>query len=254
MDRYVRLVASMMVGAGELDRYLKITVPALLEFCDELVIRCEGEAEHDYLDALPGVAMFWSEPSFFDHEGRARQELLEHTLIFEPTHVLSIDADEMVADGRALRRACESECPVLTLVMQEIWKADRDRLSIREDGGWRQHPVPVVYRVPGRLDHTWRIPDRQLACGREPIAVQGFHRTRGCSEWSGTEILHFGWTNVAERQARHQRYVTADGGRFHARAHLDSIVWPDSRVRLLNRGWPEPLGPLKTELLARINR
>jgi len=55
---------------------------------------------------------------------------------------------------------------------------------------------------------------------------------------TATHILHLGWANQAARAARHQRYVEADGGRFHRSSHLDSILWPDNMVTLRGRPWP----------------
>lgn len=230
----MKLVASMIMGPGERERYLPFVLASLATFCDDVIL---GDGS-----------------DFFEHEGRARQRLLDATLAANPTHILAIDCDELVSDGAALRAACESECPVLTLVMREVWQADSDQLRVREDGGWKSHLVPSLWRVPDQLDQTWRISDRQLACGREPIAVQALHRTRGCSEWSGVDLLHFGWTNAAERQERYDRYAVADGGRFHAGAHLQSILLPDSRVTLAPLDWPPALERLKADLLERVNQ
>lgn len=75
-----------------------------------------------------------------------------------------------------------------------------------------------------------------------------------CFEFSGVGLLHFGWANVAERAARYERYVVADNGRFHARAHLDSIMWPDDRVTVERREWPDALDSVKADLVARVAR
>ncbi len=54
-------------------------------------------------------------------------------------------------------------------------------------------------------------------------------------------VLHFGWANTAARQARYDRYQQIDGGRFHARAHLESILAPSPTLRGVT--WPEALAP-----------
>lgn len=244
----MKLVAAMMVGPGELDRYLPVTVPALLAFCDEVVIRCEGEAERDYLDTLD-VAFSFADPSFFAHEGRARQELLDYTLAFDPTHVLAVDADELATDPAAVRAACETDAPgPWTLGMEEVWEACDDRLCIREDGGWRTHEVPCLWRVPPGTDGL-RIADRALACGRVPESVDAQARA-GAAVSTGSSLLHLGWANASERQARYERYATHDGGRFHASAHLQSIMWPPDLVQLRPRPWPTALASVRAELLA----
>lgn len=251
----MNLVASVMVGTGERDRYLPIVIPALFEFCDVVVVLDESVDGSGDLCRDLGAIVERTEPgAFFAHEGRARQLLLDVTLEQQPTHVLSIDADELIADGAVLRAACESDCPVLTVVMQEIWRVDESGLAVRMDGGWREHTIPILYRAPTTLDGTWRIQDKALACGREPGQVRNLFRQR-CSEWSGTEVLHLGWANEAERQDRYQRYVVADGGRFHAGSHLQSIMWPDRMVNTKERDWPETWPKrMRAELLKRAAR
>lgn len=225
----------MMIGPGEDDRYLPEVLAHLGGFCDTVVFRDTPSEE------------------FYGHEGRARQTLLDMTLEAEPTHVLAIDADEFVTDGQAIRRVCENGGGngVWTLPMEEVWAADERHLWTRQDGGWRAHPVPILYAVPERRDGRWRIMDRALACGREPIYVR---QLAAKASPSGASVLHFGWANRSERQARYDRYAKADGGRFHTSAHLRSILDPDRKVRLAKRHWPGALLPFKDALIERANR
>lgn len=275
----MKLVASVILR-NELDRYLVPFLAHLLPFVDEVRVLDDGSTD-DWADALyephaeadfpyvplDRIHVLRSEESgFWQHEGNARQALLDWTLEADPDWVLAIDADEFVSDGPALRAlAEESHASVLTLNMQEVWAADVECLCIREDGGWREHPVPILWRVPGPtvLDadrrkpfpiRQWRIPDRQLAPGREPQAVRDFSRG-GRHGAPSVDILHFGWACEADRQARYQRYIEHDGGRFHNSAHLQSIMAPPARVLLEGRDWPESL-PLDVaaRVLARAQR
>lgn len=225
----------MMVGPAEEDRYLNAVLAHLAVFCDAVAVR-EEQPE-----------------SFYAHEGRARQALLDATIERNPTHVLAIDADEFVTDGEAIRHACSMDLGngCWTLPMEEVWAVDERHLWTRQDGGWRTHPVPILYRVPGHRDGRWRIMDRALACGREPLAVR---QLAGRALPSGSSVLHFGWANRAERRARYERYAEADGGKFHASSHLQSILDPDRKVRLKKLPWPPALEPFKPALLERANR
>lgn len=244
----MRLVASMMVH-NELGRYLPQSIAALSEFCDQVAVYDDGSTDGSgaWLSGQKNVSVLvGSDSTFFDHEGQARQRLLEWTLEAEPTHILSIDADEFVADGWAVRDACEGEGMAWTLDMQEVWEIDGDCMCVRTDGGWRPHAVPALYRVPANPD-VLRIADRALACGRVPTEIAGQR-----AQPSGTEILHLGWTNKAERAARHDRYAVADGGKFHASTHLDSIMWPDDRVSLEGRPWPSSMFRRRSWLEGRI--
>lgn len=247
----MKLVASMMVGPGEQERYLPTVLAVLAEFCDEVRAVSEdptftGWAGVEVLQVAPGT--------FFRHEGRARQTLLDWTLQGEPSHILAVDADELVTDGQAVRAACEADrrVGVWTLGIVEAWRADEGALWLRSDGAWdAQARAPLLYRAPRRAGGLWRIQDRALACGREPLAVR---QLAGQAVRVDADIVHVGWVNESERAARYQRYVEHDGGKFHRRAHLDSIMWPDRRVRLQRREWPPALEPWKAALLERANR
>lgn len=272
----MKLVASVIVK-DEADRYLAPFLRHLAEFCDETRILDDGSSD-GWADRLYGeMAMPASllarlhvlrseESAFWQDEGAARNALLEWTLIGEPDWVLSIDADEFITDGAALRAACESaRASVLTVNMQEIWVAADECLCIRQDGGWREHPIPILWRVPGPTAlasdrnqqparRQWRINDRKVAPGREPIAVRELHRMRRHVADSGVDVLHLGWACRADRAARYQRYVEHDGGQYHNAAHLRSIMFPDSQVNLEGRDWPDGLDPVRDMALARARR
>ena len=253
----MKLVASL-ITRNEAGRFLEPCIKALLEFCDEIRViddnSTDGSAE--LMEGM-GVQVMRNERSvFYEHEGRARQTLLEWTMEGEPTVVLSIDADEFVDDGPALRKILEkpNASGVWALQMQEIWKADAQRLSVRQDGGWKEHPVGVVYWVPPdratnrQIRRNWVIPDRALACGRVPHIVGVWGRL---NKPTVGNLLHFGWTCEADRDARYQRYVVHDGGVHHNSDHLTSIMFDDSKVELTRRKWPKGID--KAALLKRVN-
>lgn len=251
----MKLVAGVVVH-NELSRYLELCMDSLRDFCDEVRVLDDysSDGTWEWLVAQADGAIVAKQntgPPLFEHEGLGRQRLLEWTLAGEPTHILAIDADEFVADGRMVRKSLQNgpNQEVWTLDMQEIWKADDNQLYVRNDGGWRSHPAPLLFRVPEQLPRQWGIADKALACGREPVYVrnQFRHALR-----TGTEILHFGWTNESERQARYDRYAVADGGQFHASSHLQSILFEDRRVRMQRRQWPPGLSAYRERLLERV--
>jgi len=247
----VKLVAGLLVR-NEINRYLEESVGHLLEFCDEVRVLDDGSTDgtSEWLTEVHDSRLKHRRrdtPGFYEHEGRTRNELLQWTLEGEPTHVLAIDADEFVADPGAVRSSCAMGGSVYTLDMQEVWELDGDCLCIREDGGWRSHPIPILWAVT-RGAEAWRISDRPLACGRVPLEVQ----TRRRPPDSGTEILHFGWANEEERATRHARYVEHDQGRYHRNDHLDSIMWPSHQVELRGRGWPAALTERRDGISTRV--
>ena len=236
----VKLVASLVVR-NELDRYLPEALRLLAGFCDRIVVlddnSTDGTAEalrQLRAEGLPLTVVSAFETTFYVHEGEIRQRAIDLALQEDPTHVLVIDGDELVGNGAAVRHALERSpaVPAFSLCMEEVWKATLDGIEVREDGGWRAHPVTVCYRVDAY--RGGKIRDQKLGGGRVPEQVG---RERRALQTDG-RILHMGWTRVAEREARHARYVQHDGGAFHASQHLDSIMWPDSRVRLNRCEWP----------------
>jgi glycosyltransferase involved in cell wall biosynthesis len=238
----MKLVASAIVR-NEANRYLEPWLDHLLTFCDEVRLLDDNSS-----DATPEIAAGYpkvrtrqnTDSAFFVHEADARNALLRWTAEAQPDYVLSIDADEFIGDTAALQAAMrfgERAEPVYSLTMREVWKINDEQIGLRVDGQWGDRRCPLLWRAPARLQgNRWRIPRRKLACGREPQAVRG---QRGFD--TGIGIYHFGWTRASERERRAERYFEHDGGRFHAAAHLQSILWPDEQVLLNWVPWPHSI-------------
>lgn len=239
----MRLIASVL-GRNEESRYLSACLAHLQAFCDEIVFLddCSDDDTAAVAEGYGCHVLRSGAPEFFEHEGRTRNRLLNYTLRWEPSHVIAIDLDEFVSDGQRLRSLCEQGQGIWTLSMEEVWKADPDSLYLRVDGKWGPRKVPMLYSVPANPTRAFRIADRKIACGREPQPV-ALAAIRGRATVSDVQVLHFGWTREAERQARYDRYVTHDLGKSggHADDHLRSIMYPDDRVTLERRDWPDSL-------------
>ncbi len=244
----MRLVAYMVAAPLECDRYLRLAVESLAEFCDEIRVWADGSPEtvRAALRGTPADVEGTEEGRFWFHEGNVRQLAYEWALRSDPTYVLAIDADEFVADGRALRAALkehEAVVEVAALCMQEIWAANPGSLTVRMDGGWNPHPIPIVWKPRP----TWRIPNKAHASGRTPAEVL----SRWDRSFCPAEILHFGWANKAERAARYQRYADTAGFGHNSR-HVRSIM--DASVSECHMGWPEGLREQAANILAVSNR
>lgn len=264
----MRLVASLIVR-NEMSRLLTLAVTHLLTYCDEIRVLDDrsDDGTFEWLRNQAGVQVLRNTgPSFFEHEGKARQALLEWTFGAGADYVLAIDADEFVGDPHLVREAIENEAPVYLLQLVEAWKVDPGGISIRVDGLWGPRKVPILYMPPDRLpvqsaarrpqrygtaastdSRLWRIADRQLACGREPMAVI---RAGARAPVIQTFIYHFGWTRQRERQQRAERYFEHDQGRFHQDRHLQSILFPDDKIGLRGHSWPAGLRSISDDLLA----
>lgn len=240
----MKIIASMSVR-DELDRYLRLTVPALLSWVDEIRVQDDHSTDgtFDYLDGLERVEVTRNTGSRWDeNEGELHQQLLEWTLEGEPTHVLAIDADEWIhpEDGAHIRSTLAAyvhdrnrPAPLAyRLNMVELWTQEPPR--VRVDHGWRPHPVGILWRVPPAAERTgveWQIWGRKMAGGRVPRAIRSEDRKRKAVDLD-LDIVHLGWSNPLERDRRHRRYAELDGGQFHAKAHLDSILWGDRKCDL----------------------
>lgn len=243
----MKLIASLIVR-NELGRYLGPCVDHLLEFCDEIRVLDEGSSD-GWTDKRCIVLREAERAgdSFAGHAA-ARSRLRDFTLEGAPDWILAIDADEFIADGAALRTACEkSQFGAMKVCLQEVWKVHRDGLDIRQDGGWVEHDVALVWRPSWVKDLL--IADRGHATGRTPHSVGSLPAGHTC-----TALLHLGWANVGERDERFARYAVGDGGKYHAKAHIDSIMWPDERIQLDPVAWPAGLEPWRGELIKRANR
>jgi len=253
----MKLIASMIVANNEIDRYLEPCVDSLFGYCDEIRAVVDAGCSTKttkWLKKKKKVATLCNlRPRFYEHEGRARQRLLEWTLEGNPTHVFTIDCDEFVTDGQVLRRALEQDGEVWRMRLEEVWQARPDGIRVRVDGGWGVGSA-TVWRVPDRRDRrALHILDSQLACGRDPVYIRQL-TSRMKTNSAGVELLHFGWTREAERQVRYQRYVDHDNGQFHARKHLDSIMWGQEQVSLVERSWPNGLDGQKDLILDYASR
>ncbi len=244
----MRLVASMMVK-DELSRYLPLAVGHLLTYVDEIRVLDDGSTDGTlrWLQGRKGVEVLTNPgPSFFEHEGLARQNLFEWTLQGQPDYVLAIDADEFVINPEYLRVAAEEKRDVYTLSLIEAWAISDRGIDFRVDGLWGPRKIPIFYSTP-RQARNWKISAKQLACGREPVQV--IQRARRATP-TGCTVVHFGWTNEAERVLRAQRYYDHDNGKFHQNRHLQSILWADRRVRLRRMAWPPSFEALEPGLMA----
>lgn len=254
------IVASMIVK-NEINRFLPLAVDHLLTFVDEVRVLDDGsdDGTYEWLAEKEGVQVLRNPgPSFFEHEGRARQNLLEWVFASGADYVLAIDADEFVGNPSVITDVLATSTEsVFLLSLVEAWKVNFGGISIRVDGLWGPRKVPILYRLPDRgtlrrgNDQLWRIQDRQLACGREPMAVV---RAAGGAPLIGTQIFHFGWVRQSERQARAERYFEHDQGRFHQNRHLQSILFPDDKVGLRGLAWPEGMRGISKDLIAYADR
>ena len=221
------IVAHMVVGPGEADRYLDPVLARVSEVADVI---------HVALDPIAtpyekNVALIWAdsvthteEPGFTDHEGKFRTRAwmdMEQTVgPEEGDTILLIDADEYIHDADAARKAAR-DFPGhrIGFKFHHMW----NEYSYRVDGFW----APSIAYIMIPYQKGGRHADKKLASGREPMYAQNVP-THGIP---ASDMLHYGYCSDADKTAKYVRYTTLDGGRYHSLSHINSIIQPPSLER-----------------------
>ena len=221
------IIAHMVVGPGEADRYLDPVLARVSEVAEVIHVALDPFATpHE-----KNVALNWAdsvthteEPGFTEHEGQFRTRAwmdMEQTIGPEmDDSILIIDADEYIHDPDAVRRAGRLYPGYrIGFTFYHMWNEE----SYRTDGAWAPSVANIMipYRKGGR--HA----DRKMACGREPMYAQNIP-TQGIA---ASAMLHYGYCDDADKTAKYVRYTTLDGGRYHSLNHIKSIIQTPSLER-----------------------
>lgn len=223
------IVCGMIVGPGEGDRYLSQMLAKAGEWADVIVLVADHVDEktqaiideaHDSTYRLFSYSIPAPAPSFITDESYVRNGLmmaLDHVLRPDDLVVI-LDADEQLNDReRPVRTALERlVAPPRGIRAWSMWFLhlwDESGTHYRVDGGWAPAQQFRIYRHR----HDARIDPRPLACTAIPPSAQPRAE-------AALEVLHWGYARPDDRQAKHDRYMTIDGGRYHSRAHLESIL------------------------------
>ncbi len=221
----------MMVTKNEASRYL----PKFIEhhsFFDSVFIyddRSEDNTVQLAKDQNWNVIIREeSEPSFMEHEGQFRFNSWKH---FEETMkpkeedwILSIDADEfLITDTdldiqealiREIEKAESLGFHSIKMFRREIWKMDATGCYLRMDGFWKNDILFRLFKY--RPDAQWS--KKPMGCGSAPTYVGASGQIT-----ENLTVLHFGYTNDEDKQARYDRYINLpDHG--HNDKHIKSII------------------------------
>lgn len=207
----------MVVGPGEADRFLEPVLDRALMWADVLHVTLDARVGEKEQAAVSHRADAWEriDLSWEDHEGRFRMEawkMLEKTDIGPGDYVVCLDADEVIVDHPMVRPAA-LEFPGYRIPFRfhEMWSEDH----YRTDGHWSPYQASIMFPYVA----NGYFKDRALACGREPTYVWLLPEAKVVGD-----ILHYGYSRPEDRRQKYERYMRLDGGRFHARSHLDSIL------------------------------
>lgn len=220
----MKLIANMIVRNEE-DRFLTEVFTHLRGIADVILVTddCSDDGTFDIaMDWADGVQRL-PEPTFAVHEGKLRQAswnfVKEHA---DPGDwILAIDADEKLFDTQNQLEALldQSQWDVLGVTFYHMWNSTH----WRTDKAWKPNVSSRLFRYYEGGEFL----NRKLACGSEPTYVQQLIRSGRALWHTGLAMQHLGYVRDEDKKMKYKRYMELDGGDFHARAHIESILDPN---------------------------
>ena len=221
----VRVIGHMVVGPGEVDRYLFQVIDRAYLWADEIHVALDADAGDPEIDLVMTAVDAWQQMPlrWRDHEGKFRQAAWESMVeAVHPTDedfILVFDADEVIQDYDMVQKAAKMyPGQRIGFTFHEMWSPTHYRVDRR----WRPYPAWIMF--PFR--HGGRFVDKALACGREPSYVQGSSegssRGRGVAlrlrpgrgpSPEGSKVRRPRWWDVSQPRAFEVDPVHAGSGR-----------------------------------------
>lgn len=230
---YDMALIAQMVGRNEAQRFLIPVLTHLANIVDTVVFTddCSDDGLTPIIAEICGANVYQvaDRPLFVENEyelrSRAWKNLEKHA--HRGDWILCIDCDEMLYGTAHLRELTDqSVYDVLGITFFHMWNETQYRI----DKAWMPNRSYRLFRYY----EGGEFQRKKLACGSEPTYVPDLIR-RGKVLWdTGLCMKHLGYVRDEDKFAKYQRYMELDGGNFHARAHLESIL--DSAPTLVD--WP----------------
>jgi hypothetical protein len=119
--------------------------------------------------------------------------------------VLYLDADETIADTRALRQLlppleAHGDIDAVGFNLYDMW----DENHYRDDEYWSGHSRDWIFLVKYHKGREFQWPDKALHCGRFPTNAVGQYYP------SKIPVQHWGWADPEDRKKKYERYMEAD--------------------------------------------
>jgi hypothetical protein len=216
------LIAQMVVKDEE-DRYLREVLEHLSSFVNKIVITDDVSNDNtvavcrEYTDYVYEL----DEPLFCVNEGQLRQKAWDNldNHAKDGDWILCIDADEKVWETTNTLEAIlkQDYYHVIALAFTNMWNPTQ----YRTDKFWGPTNCTKLFR----WQPNGKIQDKQLACGSEPTYIHKWMPKRFFAN-SGLIIQHLGYMRDEDKQAKYDRYMEIDGGKYHSGSHLKSILDP----------------------------
>jgi glycosyltransferase involved in cell wall biosynthesis len=215
------MLIAQMVGYNEADRFLPEVLDHINQTVDLVVFTddCSTDNTLDIARDKGAMVMQTPENLFPKDESKLRTFAWKHLERYASPGdwILSIDCDEKFYPTEILPHfLTQDKYDVLGVVFYHMW----NETHYRVDKAWRPNVSQRLYRF--REGGTFR--NRRLACGSEPTYVFESIRQRRFYPQTGFRMQHLGYARDADKQSKFERYMSLDGGDFHAINHIRSII------------------------------
>lgn len=228
----------MVVGTGEVHRYLKRTLPDMAALVDEVVVACNAtdKATRKYLAEFQQATAYDMTKYEWGREQWKIKDICYRKFITprRPDWVLCLDSDELL-DQRIARSGLEELASrneiAFTFWCIQLWNDDK---HMRVDGGWGNFRNVRFYKHIPEADPSFqRTP---LHCGLAP---------KYAYNWAAdSEFVfeHYGYMKAADRERKIARYQKYDPkALYHTKEWYDSIGQPGHIVEYDREAFPSNL-------------
>lgn len=211
-----------MVGRNESNRFLSEVLDSITNIADEVVFTDDASTDDTpYVAARAGAHVVKLEdPLFVEDEGALRTLAWEHLCEYAKPGdwILALDCDEILyfKEGELKQGLEQTMFDVLGVTFYHMW----NETQYRVDKLWS----PVTSSRLFRFFEGGEFANRKLACGSEPTYVQELIRRGRFLPKTPYRMKHLGYVKDEDKIAKYERYMELDGGAYHNRAHLESIL------------------------------
>lgn len=217
------MLIANMVGRNEAGRYLEQCLNHLNGFADKIIFTddCSDDNTPDIAEKYGCEVQVMDEPTFIENEGLLRNSAWQFLEEFASPGdwVLAIDADELLYGVENLPSLMnQSIYDVLGITFYHMWNP----LMYRVDKAWQPNLSSRLFRYY----QGGSFLQRKLACGSEPTYVQQLIRQNRALWHTGLNMQHLGYMRDEDKMDKYRRYMELDGGDFHSRTHIESIIDP----------------------------
>lgn len=228
----MKLIAQV-VARNEASRYLVDMLTHLTYIADEIIFTddCSDDDTPKIAEEYGCRVYRMPEPTFTTNESLLRStawsHLCEHATIGD--WILAIDADEKLYGTAMLPELMAQQLyDIIAITFVHMWNETQYRI----DKAW----APTMSSRMFRFYPGGRFSQRRLACGSEPTYVQDLISAGRMLKTSPLIMQHLGYVRDEDKQAKYERYMQLDGGDFHSRSHIESILDPNPTLTI----WTPP--------------